>query len=115
MNVDLDMSGAPDSEFCPEFIVGMAKRMAMSYYKYGLVKDAYPHKVDAVRSLLARLDKYAQTGNTEYLMDAANCAMIEFMHPKHPDAHFEATDSKGSPGRQFHGEVDRSQRGNREI
>ena len=80
-----------------------------------VVEAAMSGNRDAVRSLLARLDKYAQTGNTEYLMDAANFAMIEFMHPKHPDAHFEATDSKGSPGRQFHGEVDRSQRGNREI
>lgn len=115
MNIELEMGGAPDTEFYPEFVVGMAKRMAMSYYKYGLVSDAYPHKVDAIRSLQARLDKYAQTGNTEYLMDAANFAMIEFMHPKHPNAFYAPTDSSGSPGRAFHGEVDRSQRGNREI
>lgn len=115
MTIDIEMSGAPASEFCPDFVVGMAKRMAMSYYKYGLVSDAYPHKVDAIRSLQARLDKYAQTGNTEYLMDAANFAMIEFMHPKHPDAYFEPTDSSGSPGRVFHGEIDRSQRRNKEI
>jgi hypothetical protein len=115
MVIEIDMGGAPESEFCRDFVVGMAKRMAMSYYKYGLVSDAYPHKVDAIRSLQARLDKYAQTGNTEYLMDAGNFAMIEFMYPKHPAAYFESTDSSKSPGRTFHGEIDRSQRGNKEI
>lgn len=115
MIIEIDMGGAPDSEVSVPFVMGMFKRMAMSYYKYGEVAVAYPHKVDAIRSLQARLDKYAQTGNTEYLMDAANFAMIEFMHPKHPDAYFEATDSSKSPGRAFHGEVDRSQRGNKEI
>ncbi len=115
MHVDLNMSGAPDSEFCPDFVVGMAKRMAMSFYKYGKVADGYPKKVDAIKSLLARLEKYERTGNTEYLMDAANFAMIEFMHPKHPEAHFEPTDSSGSPGRAFHGEINRSQRGNKEL
>jgi hypothetical protein len=32
-------------------------------------------------------------------MDAGNCAMIEFMFPQHPNAHFRATDSTESPGR----------------
>ena len=98
--------GAPTSEFCTQFLQGMLDRMAVSYAKYGLVADAYPHKVDAIRSLQARLDKYAQTGNTEYLMDAGNFAMIEFMKPKHEDAYYEPTDVKGSPGRKWHGEVD---------
>ncbi len=107
--------GVPESEFSMEFAQGMLNRMAMSYHKYGKVADAYPHKVDALQSMQVRLDKYAATGNTEHLMDAANFLMIEFMHPKHPDAHFAPEDSKASPGRVFHGEIDRSQRGNRDI
>ena len=90
---------APGSEYSKRFLEGMLARMAMSYFKYGNVADAYPSRVNAVESLKLRLEKYAETGNTEYLMDAANFAMIEFMHPAHPDAHFEATDSDGSPGR----------------
>lgn len=32
-------------------------------------------------------------------MDVANFAMIEFMLPRHPDAHYRPTDSHESPGR----------------
>ena len=44
------------------------------------------------------LKKYNSTGNTEYLVDAANYLMFEFMYPQHPKAHFKATDSKDSAG-----------------
>ena len=103
----------PSSEFSPEFVQGMADRMQVSFCKYGKVADAYPARVDAIGSLMQRLEKYMDTGNTEWLMDVGNFAMIEFMHPRHPDAHFTATDSKESPGRKWEGEVDPSKRGNR--
>lgn len=89
----------PASEFSDSFVQGMFDRMAVSFFKYGKVADAYPHKVDALASLRLRLEKYAETGNTEYLMDVANFAMIEFMRPRHPGAFFKSTDSDGSPGR----------------
>lgn len=103
------------TEFSPEFIQGMKDRMVISYHKYGAVAEAYPIRVDAIASLLQRLDKYAETGNTEYLIDAANFAMIEFMLPRHPHAFFQGTDDSGSPGRVAlrTGEVDK--RGNAEI
>jgi hypothetical protein len=77
----------------------MRDRMAMSYFKYGAVRDAFPHKVSALESLRARIEKYEDTGNTEWLIDAANFAMIEFMLPCHKRAHYKATDSSESPGR----------------
>ncbi len=89
----------PESEYSPEFLQGMINRMAVSYHKYGKVADAYPSNMHAVHSLIMRLNKYTETGNTEYLMDAANFAMIEFMHPHIPNAHYTPTDSDGSPGR----------------
>lgn len=104
--------GVPDSEFSREFVQGMLDRMGMSYYKYGLVSEAYPNRVDAIASLRQRLEKYERTGNTEFLMDVGNFAMIEFMRPRHPKAHFRATDSKESGGRKWVGEVDPSQRAN---
>lgn len=107
--------GVPTSEFSPRFVQGMADRMAMSYFKYGAMADAYPKRVDALRSMQTRLDKYAATGNLEHLIDAANYLLIEYCHPKHPDAHFKPEDSKASPGRHWVGEVDRSQRGNKEL
>jgi hypothetical protein len=82
-----------------QFLKGMVARMEMSYFKYGDVREGFPHKIDALASLSQRLEKYRDTGNTEFLMDAANFAMIEFMLPRHPKAFFEATDSDQSPGR----------------
>lgn len=90
---------APASEFSEQFVQGMRDRMAVSYYKYGPLVDAYPAKVNALESLRLRLDKYYETGNTEFLVDAANFAMIEFMRPSHPQAHFRPTESNESPGR----------------
>lgn len=99
---DITLRGVPqvpDSEFSEAFAQGMLDRMQMSYFKYGLVEDAYPSKVDAIKSLKKRLEKYEADGNTEWLMDVANFAMIEFMRPRHPQAHFKSTDSHESPGR----------------
>ena len=84
-----------------EFIQGMINRMIVSFYKYGAVRDAYPEKVDAIKSLEKRLSNYKESGNKEWLMDAANFAMIEFMAPRHKNAHFRATESDESPGRKF--------------
>lgn len=88
-----------DTEFSAEFVKLMQGAMALSGYKYGPISEAYPGRVDAIGSLMMRLEKYAKTGNTEFLVDVANFAMIEFMLPKHPKAHFAATASSDSPGR----------------
>lgn len=89
----------PSTEYSAGFLQGMVTRMEMSFCKYGAVADAYPNKVDAIASLKRRLEKYEETGNTEYLMDAGNFCMIEFMCPKHPNAYFKAEDSANSIGR----------------
>lgn len=90
---------APSSEVSEAFVQGMRDRMATSYFKYGAVAKAYPRKVNALESLRRRIEKYEETGNTEWLMDVANFAMIEFMHPSHKRAHYKPTDSSESPGR----------------
>lgn len=95
----MDLEPVLKTEFSKPFVQHMQNAMVVSYYKYGPLVEAYPHKVDAVGSLTERLRKYAETGNTEYLVDVANFAMIEFMHPRHPSAFFEGTDDSGSPGR----------------
>ncbi len=89
----------PLTEINAAFLQGMADRLATSWFKYGAMAEAYPAKLDAVKSLGLRLDRYAETGNTEFLMDAANFALIEFAHPKHPRAAYAPTDVDGSPGR----------------
>lgn len=91
--------GVPETEFSGQFVQGMADRMGLSFFKYGAVAEAYPARVDAIKSLRQRIDKYAETGNTEWLIDVANFAMIEFLRPRHTRAHFKSTDSDASPGR----------------
>ena len=111
------------TEVSEPFISGMKQRMVVSFYKYGRVADGYPHRVDAIASLQDRLRLYANgdpakgiaPGNTEYLMDVANFAMIEFMHPRHPGAHFHGTDDDGSPGRRALKTGKADKRDNQEI
>lgn len=97
--LEIDTHGTPSSEFSPTFLRGMLSRMGVSFYKYGKIKDGFPSKIHAVDSLEQRLEMYKEDGNTDHLMDVANFAMIEFMHPSHPDAHYIPQDSDTSPGR----------------
>lgn len=86
-------------DWSPEFIELMQNRIIVSHYKYGWMSDSYPAGLaDAVKSLEVRLALYKKTGNTEWLVDAANFAMIEFMFPQHPKAHFDTTGAEQSPG-----------------
>lgn len=62
----------PRSEFSEEFIERMQDRMHISYHKYGPIKEAYPHKVNAIKSAIKRIERYLETGNGEMLVDAAN-------------------------------------------
>jgi hypothetical protein len=78
------------TEVSVQFLQGMADRMAVSFHKYGPIVKAYPDDVDAIASLKKRLERYEEDGNTEWLQDVANFAMIEFMLPRHPQAHFDA-------------------------
>lgn len=89
--------GVPDSEYSRSFLQSMVNAMGKSFFKYGAVADGYPDKVDALKCLRLRLERYEDTGNTEMLVDAANFAMIEFMHPKQKGATYHPVDS--SPGR----------------
>ncbi len=99
MNQNTQIESILKTQISDQFLKGMVARMEMSFFKYGDVKEAYPEKIDAIASLQQRLKKYSETGNTEFLMDVANFAMIEFMFPRKEGAFFQATDSDQSPGR----------------
>lgn len=74
-------------------------RVEMSFYKYGSAKVNFGMKlVDAMATHDLCIDKYKETGNTEYLLDAMNYLMFEFMYPQKPGAFFKSTDSNGSAG-----------------
>jgi nitrate reductase assembly molybdenum cofactor insertion protein NarJ len=83
------MSSILSSEYSGKFDELRKNRMIVSYHKYGPVKENYGQKlVNAIDNLKKRLALYEETGNTEYLCDVANFAMIEFMYPQHEKAHF---------------------------
>lgn len=69
--------------------------MVVSYYKYGPMKDNYDKFkcMDALGNIEKRIKKYKETGNTEFLADVANFAMIEFMYPSIDGAKYIPTDS----------------------
>lgn len=86
-------------EYSERFDELRMNRVKTSFYKYGSAEDNFGKKlVDAKKSLELCVEKYNTTGNTEYLLDAANYLMFEFMYPTHENAHFLATDSGESAG-----------------
>jgi hypothetical protein len=84
-----------ETEYSEKFDDIRKNMMVMSFYKYGPLKENYKQEkcLDAIGCLEKRLQKYKETGNTEFLADIANYAMIEFMFPQHPNATYKATDS----------------------
>ena len=86
-------------EYSEEFDELRKNRVKTSYYKYGSVKINFGEKlVEAIPTAEVCIEKYRQTGNTEYLCDAANYLMFEFMYPQKEGAFFRATDSNESAG-----------------
>lgn len=83
------------TEYSNKFDEIRKKMMIVSYYKYGPLKANYDKFkcIDALGSLELRLQKYKETGNTEFLADVANFAMIEFMFPSIPNARYTPTDN----------------------
>ena len=58
-------------------------RVAVSQHKYGSAKKNFATgNVNALESMELCLKKYKETKNTEYLCDAANYLMFEFMFPQ---------------------------------
>ena len=100
IRADMAEAGVPATEFDPAFAVRMIRAMMVSYHKYGRVADAYPLKFSAADDVRARMKKYRETGNKHYLVDAANFAMIEAMHPApERNAEWAGNDAADSPGR----------------
>lgn len=80
------------------FLQAMANRMTVSFHKYGSFDDVVPTKRRALDQIEQRIQKYIETGNVEWLIDAANYCYMEFTRPCLANAHFRATDSDESPG-----------------
>jgi len=90
--------------------------MAMGFHNYGHMRR-YENVSNSLKNVIIRLAKYAgmnniqeitkelsirvdlpPTGNTEFLMDASNYCMMEFVKPGFDFAYFEPTSKDESPG-----------------
>lgn len=88
-----------EEEYSLEFDELRKNRVKTSFYKYGPAKINFGEKlVDALGCAEKCVAKYRSTGNTEYLCDAANYMMFEFMFPQIEGAYFSATSSNESAG-----------------
>ena len=86
-------------EYSEEFDKLRRNRVEMSFYKYGPARKNFGiGNVQAIPTMELCVKKYQETGNREYLLDAANYLMFEYMFPQHPKAHFRATSSEESAG-----------------
>lgn len=85
-------------DWSSDFIEKMKNRIEVSHYKYGWMSKTYPELAQAYKCIEERLELYKKTKNLEYLVDVANFAMIESMHPSLEGAKFISTDSDKSPG-----------------
>jgi len=79
-------------QWSDQFEIYMRNRLLMGGMRYGLMGEKGKPQYDSIASARKRLDLYEETGNTEYLVDAANLCMVEFVEGKHPNKHFSATD-----------------------
>lgn len=72
----------PKTEYSLDFDEKRKNRVAMSFHKYGSAAINFGRKlVDAIPTMQRCIDKYKETGNTEYLLDAGNYIMFEYMYP----------------------------------
>ena len=110
-NTSSDSAPIVTSEINQKFRDRKDQALTVSYYKYGAIKDAYPHKVSAIKTLEKRLRLYKKTGNADYLVDISNFAEIEFTFPAHPEFHDSPKD--GGEGRYWQGGGTTSERPNK--
>lgn len=74
-------------------------RVQTSFYKYGSARVNFGRGyVDALGSHEKCIEAYNRTCNKEYLLDAMNYLMFEFMYPQKKGAYFKPTGSDESAG-----------------
>jgi hypothetical protein len=85
----------PIDQFSKAFLQGMLNRLAVGYRRFGNVHAA--EVKDGKKRVASSLAHYRSSHNTEFLIDVANYAMIEFMRPFDSKAHYSPSDSDPSP------------------
>lgn len=87
-----DLDTLRQTQWSPEFETLMRNRLVMGAMRYEVFVDKKKAGYDYLSSVEHRLSEYKRTGNTEFLVDAANCILLEFVFGEHPNKHFHAID-----------------------
>lgn len=87
-----DLEVLRETEWSKEFEKLMRNRLLFGAFRYGLFTEKGRLDYDYIKSVVTRLALYQKTGNTEHLVDVANCCMLEFEFGRHPEKHFHSTD-----------------------
>ena len=87
-----DLEVLRKTEWSSDFEQCMRNRLIMGSFRYGRFCDANKWTYDILAGIEKKLAAYRESGNTEHLVDIANYALLEFHHPSHPEAHFQAED-----------------------
>lgn len=70
-----------------------------SFYKYGSARTNFKRGyVNALESHDRCIEAYRRTGNLDYIVDAMNYLMFEFMYPQKEGAFYRHTQSEESAG-----------------
>lgn len=77
--------------FNEDFVKLMNNRMVMGFFRYGN-RHAKKSPMNNIKSAERRIELYKQSGNLEFLLDAANMLRMEFEIPQHPHASFNPQD-----------------------
>lgn len=82
------------TQWSSEFETLMRNRLMMGAYRYGFITEqrAKGTPFDVQGPIDKKIQMYKKTGNTEYLVDAANYLMLVFDLDPHPTKHFHALD-----------------------
>jgi len=76
--VYIDIETIRKQNWSAKFIILMNNRMVIGHFRYGPVRQQTGY--DYIEYLQECLEQYIETGNTEFLVDISNMAMIEFIH-----------------------------------
>jgi len=96
--VDLNPKRVPDPKTIAKLVWSekfdkLAKdAMIMGYFRYGGLKDV--EKYDYVKAYQSNLTNYERTGKLEYLVDARNFIMLEFIKQEKLGNKIEFSDDK---------------------
>jgi hypothetical protein len=89
-----DFATLQKTEWSPTFEQYMRNRLIMGAMRYEplIVKKSKPGRWDLIGAVKKKMERYEETGNTEYLVDIANYCMLAFECDDHPNKHFHALD-----------------------